>query len=307
MTALYVRIRPWADRNVDLQAGRVPTVFGLFGRSGYSSDSPLIGRPLAYAYLLSLRRDAVPVSTVDLLQMRGRGWLTSFSRGSRTPDRGLPIVNTDTWDSGVQVRVAHGPVEWAGAVTAGSLGSPRFSDDNGGRSWSSRGTVRVRPGIVIGASAARGAYLSRSLSTVIGAHETVDHFQQRAFGLDAEIAGGPWLARAEMLASRWDLPAFADGTGDGHVGARASWGEVRFRAMPGLDLALRAEHLGFSDVTMPGSTEPWEAPVTRLETGVAYVPIRNLRLKLDVQRNRRPLGGRVRHDTLVATQASVWF
>jgi hypothetical protein len=307
MAALYVRVRPWSERNIDLQAGRVPTVFGLFGRSGYSSDSPLIGRPLAYAYLVSLRRDAVPATVADLLRMRGRGWLSGFPRGNPTPDRGLPIVNTDTWDTGVQVRVGRGPVEWAGAVTAGSLGSPRLRDDNGGRSWSSRATVRIRPGIVFGGSASRGAYLSRTLADVVGASEDVDRFEQQAFGLDAELAGGPWLARAEVLVSRWDLPAFTDGAGPRTLSARAGWGEIRLRAMPGLDVALRAEHLGFGDVAGAAGMEPWEAPITRFETGLAYAPIRNVRLKLGAQRNRRPLGGRVRHDTLLAAQASVWF
>jgi hypothetical protein len=307
MAALYVRVRPWAERNIDLQAGRVPTVFGLFGRSGYSSDSPLISRPLAYAYLLSLRRDAVPATAADLLRMRGRGWLSAFALGNQTPDRGLPIVNTDTWDSGVQVRVAHGPLEWAGSVTAGSLGSPRLRDDNGGRSWSSRATVRLHPSVVVGGSASRGAYLSRSLATVVADGGGIDRFHQRAFGVDVEVAGGPWLARGEVLTSRWDLPAFVDGTGDRAVSGHAAWSEIRLRTMPGFDVALRVERLGFGDVSTPTSTEPWESPVTRFETGVAYVPIRNVRVKVDAQRNRRPLGGRVRHDTLFAAQVSLWF
>lgn len=307
MAALYVRVRPWLSRAIDLQAGRVPTAFGLFGRNGYGSDSPLIGRPLAYGYLLSLRRDAVPATSIDLLRMRGRGWLSSFPRGNETAGRGLPLVNTDTWDTGVQLRAATTHLEWVGAVATGSLGSPRLSDDNDGRSLSTRLTARVHPALVLGASAAQGAYLARSLDDTLAAGESTARLRQRAAGLDAEFSVGRWMARGEVLASRWQLPAFVGAPGTPAVSAVAAWAEGRMRVLPGLDLALRAERLDFDDVATPSGGEPWEAPVTRLEGGVAYSPIRHLRLKLVAQRNRRPLGGRIRHDTLVAGQIGVWF
>src|SRR5947207_4530359 len=60
--ALYVRIRPWTAHNFDIQAGRVPPTFGAFARRTYAADNPLIGYPLAYQYLTSLRPDAIPGS-----------------------------------------------------------------------------------------------------------------------------------------------------------------------------------------------------------------------------------------------------
>ena len=71
--ALYLRIRPWTRRRFDLQVGRVPPTFGAFPRRSYEADNPLIGYPLAYQYLTSLRADAVPASADELLSMRGRG------------------------------------------------------------------------------------------------------------------------------------------------------------------------------------------------------------------------------------------
>jgi hypothetical protein len=53
--------------------------------------------------------------------------------------------------------------------------------------------------------------------------------------------------------------------------------------------------------------EPWEAPVTRVESALAFSPLRHLRLKVAAQHNRRPLGGRIRQDMLVAAQVGVWF
>ena len=53
--AAYARIRPWTSRNFDVQVGMVPPTFGAFARRTYAKDTPLIGYPLAYQYLTSLR------------------------------------------------------------------------------------------------------------------------------------------------------------------------------------------------------------------------------------------------------------
>ena len=76
--ALYARVRPWPNRAFDIQVGRIPPVFGAFARRSYSSDNPLIGYPLAYQYLTSIRPDAIPATADALLFMRGRGWRATY-------------------------------------------------------------------------------------------------------------------------------------------------------------------------------------------------------------------------------------
>ncbi len=307
LTALYLRVRPWRAHQIDLQAGRVPTTFGLFGRSGYGADNPLVGRPLPYGYLTSLRRDALPATAADLIRMRGRGWLASFPRGNLTPDRGLPIVDPDSWDTGLQARVVRGKIEWTGALTQGSLGSPRVLDDNDGRALASRLVVRPTPAITIGASASRGAFLSRSLADDLGGDATLESFRQTATGLDAQVASGRWQIRGEVIRSRWTLPSATDPALGGGVHALAGWLEGRVRVVPGVDVAARAERLAFSNLDTATGAQPWESPVSRVEAGIVASPLRHVWMKFAVQRNRRPLGGRVRHDTLAAAQLGVWF
>ena len=70
--ALYARWTPWAGRRFDIQAGRVPPVFGAFARRTYPADNPLIGYPLAYQYLTSIRPDAVPATVGEILAMKGQ-------------------------------------------------------------------------------------------------------------------------------------------------------------------------------------------------------------------------------------------
>ena len=45
--ALFVRVRPFKRRPIDIQGGRIPPTFGAFSRRGYADGNPLIGYPLA--------------------------------------------------------------------------------------------------------------------------------------------------------------------------------------------------------------------------------------------------------------------
>jgi hypothetical protein len=132
VAALYLRLHPFPERAFDIQAGRIPPVFGAVARRTYGVDNPLIGTPLVYQYLTSLRSNSLPASADDLLGMRGRGWRTRYTIGSTAWDRGLPVIAGDRWDTGVEVRMAN----TSRAKRDGS--SPP-------RRWASP-TVRKRPG-----------------------------------------------------------------------------------------------------------------------------------------------------------------
>src|SRR5215203_911003 len=99
--ALYVRVRPWRNRAVDFQAGRIPPVFGAFARRSYGADNPLIGYPLAYQYLTSIRSDAIPATADDLLAMRARGWRASYPVGAAAEAPGVPLISAYRWDTGI--------------------------------------------------------------------------------------------------------------------------------------------------------------------------------------------------------------
>ena len=151
--ALYARIHPLPNRRLDIQIGRIPPTFGSFSRRSYGHDNPLIGSPIAYQYLTSLRPDSVPADLDELLRMRGRGWLSAFSVGDRVGHRGVPLVSAFTWDTGVQVSAGWNMVTGAVAVTNGTPSNPRVSDDNTGKQVSFRTTVTPATGLKFGALA----------------------------------------------------------------------------------------------------------------------------------------------------------
>jgi hypothetical protein len=299
--ALYVRVRPWAERNFDLQIGRVPPTFGAFPRRAYTSDNLLIGVPLAYQYLTSLRTDALPATNDDVLRMRGRGWLSNFPLGNVTPAPGLPLVNGLRWDTGIQ---AHGGTDWleaAVSVTNGSPSHPLVRDDNAGKHIAARIATKPIAGLVVGVSAARAPYLTRSTVQAIGREPEGNTFAQQTFGVDAEYSRDYYLVRTEAVRSRWHLPTITP--------TLASTGimvEGRYKLRPGLFAAARLDHLGFNQIAGTTRTATWDANVTRLEVGGGYLIQRNLELKVSLQRNVRD-GGRVPRLAIGAAQLGFWF
>lgn len=302
--ALYARVRPFPQHRLDIQLGRIPPTFGRFSRHAYSRDNILIGYPLAYQYLTSLRPDALPGSVGELLTMRGRGWESAFSIGNAAPAPGVPLAEALRWDTGVQVTTGWRAITLSGAVTSGTLSNPRVDDDNSGKQAAARAVVAAAPGVEAGYSFARGAFVSRAPLDALGSLPG-SGFVQTAHGLDVELARGHWLARAEAVATEWRIPI---GSMDLVEPLRAFAGSIegRYAVIPGLHVAARADHLTFSRVQGPSASLPWDSPVTRFELGASYYLQRNLILRASLQFNHRE-GIRDTSARLPAVQLLYWF
>jgi hypothetical protein len=298
--ALYLRVRPWTRLPLDVQAGLVPPVFGSFARRRYGADNPLIGYPLAYQYLTSLRHDASPATPEDLLQMRGRGWRARYPIGDPIPRAGSPLANALRWDAGVQLHVGSEPLEAAVAVTQGTLSHPRLRDDNDGKQVSGRVAWRPLAGLQVGLSGARGEFFTRDVRMAIAGGDR--GYFQRALGADAEYSRGYWMLRTEAVWSAWDAPPGIDGP----LRAAAVMLEGRYKLAPGLSLAARVDRLSFNRIPAAGAWWTWDAPVSRVEAGASYAVRRDLIVKAVYQRNRRDLSFG-RSQDLGAVQVVFWF
>jgi hypothetical protein len=302
--ALYARIRPLPQRRFDIQIGRIPPTFGGFPRRAYARDNPLIGYPLAYQYLTSLRADALPASVDELLRMRGRGWLSNFSIGNTAPDRGVPVTAGLTWDTGVQVSSGWKAIDATVAVTTGSPSRPLVTDDNAGKQVATRVVVHASPALAVGASFARGAFVSRRALTAIGANEAADHAQQ-AIGIDGIYQAGHLTVRGELIHSSWELPLPQQAAGL-DLKATAVTVESKYAFLPGAYAAVRVERLTFNRLTGTTQVDTWDAPVDRVEVGGGYYLQRNLIARVSLQFNERA-GGRVTSSQLAAVQLLFWF
>jgi hypothetical protein len=193
-------------------------------------------------------------------------------------------------------------LELLAAYTTGTLSSPRVHDDNDGRQISARLASRPVVGLVVGGSAARGAYLARESTQ--GLAIDADEFLQTAYGLDVEYSRGYWLIRAEGVWSGWEIPSIGGPWVSGPLRARALSVEGRYKLVPGLYAAARVDHLGFN--RMQAMEVTWDAPVLRVEAGGGFHIRRNLLAKAVYQYNRRD-GGRMRSLDVVAGQLLFWF
>lgn len=317
-SGLYVRVRPWTGSRFALQAGRIPPVFGRFSRRGYGGDNPLIGTPLSYQYLTTLRSTEVPYGVDSLLEVRGRGWLVNYPSYvnawddyERHPGAGLPLVSATRWDTGIQAHYERSGVGASVAVTTGSLSNPRVDDDNDGRQVAARGTWQPVPLLQVGGSFARGAFLSRDVVSHLPERLRSREYTQQAWGVDAEVSAGYWAVRGEAIVSRWRLPALGTVPIDDPVRATALTLEARYRLTPRLHVAARGERLLFSDLTgslRSRATMPWDAPVSRVEIGTGYALHRQVLAKIAWQYNwrdgiTRPLP----REGFLAVQVAAWF
>lgn len=301
--AAFVRLRPWPRRAFDLQAGIIPPVFGSFARRSYPYDNPLIGFPLVYQYLTSLRPDAVPASADDLLAMRGRGWLPRYTIGSREYGSGLPVIDGLRDHLGIEVHAGGGRrLEASASLTAGSLSQPAGEYARRFRQISGRAVVRPVAGLALGISGSHGPFLARSLADLDASASGA----QTAVGFDAEFSRERWLVRTEGVVSRWSLPRISAPFIEEPLGAFGLSVEGRYRVRPGLYAAARFDHLGFGSIAGTADARSWEAPVRRLELGAGYSLQRNMLLKAAWQQNwrARPPGA---DQGVFAAQVAVWF
>jgi hypothetical protein len=303
--AWFVRFAPLGSGLVHIQAGRIPPVFGAFGRRSYPHDNPLVGEPLGYQYLTSVRPDAVPASADDLLRVRGSGWRVRYPIGNPAAKGGVPMVAASRWDTGIQVRVGRPTLEGAIAWTVGSLSYPLVRDDNSGGQVAGRLGWQPSPGFALGLSAARGAFLSDVVRESRAAlPERRD--DQRALGMDAEASRGRWLVRGEVVMTSWSVPVPDEPRVPDPLGAWAWYIETKVRLRPGLYIAARGDQLRFSTVRASAGLRSWDANVSRVEAGIGYTVRRGLLVKASLSGNRRD-GGAIRESHLAGVQASFWF
>jgi hypothetical protein len=119
--------------------------------------------------------------------------------------------------------------------------------------------------------------------------------------MDAEYSRHHLLLRGELIWNQWQVPTFRQ-----TLNATSAFIEGRYKISPGVFVASRIDHLGFSELPSARGALSWDAPITRLETGAGYYIRRNFLLKGAYQHNWRD-GGLVRSRGLFAVQLHFWL
>jgi hypothetical protein len=223
--------------------------------------------------------------------------------GNPEPGVGLPLIAAFDWNLGVQARIGLRPVEVAVAWTPGNLSVPGRDDRPGHGELSGRVAFRPGPGLVFGASAAHGTFVTQQAFDALPAGLRQGG-RQTAWGADAEFAAGHVIVRSELIVNRWTMPTATAAPLD--LDTLGGYLEGRYRLRPDVYVAARMERLAFGEISAGTTAAPWEARVTRVEAGAGYLVSRRARLKVVYQLNVRD-GGRVRRSHLAAAQLVAWF
>jgi hypothetical protein len=278
----YVRFTAFKKDRADLsfQAGVVPTPFGAYSPRAYSERNPLVSDPLMYHYFTTLRSNQLPAGNADLLRHRGQGQSDDFTgfAGPGSPARfnGMPMIYDPCWDVAVQALGSAGRLEYVLGVAQGTLSNPRFKggDNNNGKQVSARLAFVPRPGMVLGASYARGPYLDAALQAGLGPGADVDDFRQEIYGFDAEYGVGHLALYAELARNRWQSPTITDGHGRRQdLTTVGGYAEAKYTLRPGLFAALRYDRIDFGDIDDGkggGARTSWDYDVRTWEYGMGY-------------------------------------
>ncbi len=301
----YATWTPVAERDLHLQAGKIPWPIGTYGPRTYSDKNPLVGTPLLYQYHTSLSFDGGPADIDALLSEAGQGQYGVDYAPGPGGWRGMPIVYDFCWDFGAALIGSARPFEFSLGVTNGTPSAAQAGrDNNQDKSIMGRVGLAPLPGLRFGVSGSTGAYLSDDVEATLPPGRSAESYDQTLFMADIEYATGRFELRGEGALNTWETPSLGDLT------VRGYYVEGKYAFPVGAFVALRFDQLRFDEVQgSTGPARPWDDDVTRLEGGVGYRFDRHVIAKLVYQDNTLDpgAGGDSRSSDLVAAQVSLGF
>jgi len=301
----YAIFTPSPARDLHVLAGKVPWPIGTWAPRTYSNKNPLIGAPLMYQYHSTLLWYEVVPSADALLATAGSGQYGVNYFGYRE-GRGMALVDDSYWDVGVTLAGSSRPLEYALAVTTGTPGWGTTSqEENSGKSLLGRVGLAPLPGLRFGISGAYGAYLIEPLNPLLTPGRTVEDYHQVLGMADLELNAGRVELRAEGAYNYWETPTV------GNLKVRSGYVEAKYALDFGAFVAGRWDVMRFGKIAdSAGALRPWDANLSRLETGVGYRFSRAAQGKLVYQRtsyDALPNPSAPLDRSLVAAQLSVAF
>lgn len=307
----YAAWTPIAERDLTLQAGKIPWPIGTFGPRTYSDKNPLVGTPLMYQYHTSLSSGGGPIgggqADIDaLLSEAGQGqYAVDYAPGTGG-GRGMPIVYDFCWDFGAALVGSARPLEFSLGVTNGTPSSANAGRDmNGDKSIMGRVGLAPLPGLRFGVSGSTGAYLSDEVEPALPPGRSAEGYDQSLVMFDTEYLAGRLELRGEGVVNTWETPG-----GAGDLTVRGYYVEGKYAFPVGAFVALRYDQLRFDDIQgTSGPARPWDDDVTRIEGGVGYRFDRHVIAKVVYQNTKLDPGpgGSSRNSDLVAAQVSLGF
>lgn len=299
----YLQFTPWPERDLHLQAGKVPWAIGTYGPRTYSNRNPLVGAPLLYQYHTSFVWYEVVPTADQMLRAAGTGQY-GVNYFGYAEGRGAPLVDDCYWDVGATLLGSARPLEYAIGVVNGTPGWGSTSqDENAAKSVLGRVGLAPLPGARFGVSGSYGAYLNSSKNPKLPPGRSAEDYHQILGMADLELLAGHAEFRAEGAYNVWETPFLGD------LHAKSGYAELKYTLPAGTFVAGRWDALRFGEITNgAGASRPWDWNVSRVEAGAGYRFNRDVTAKVVWQRTRLETApGSQRDLSLVAAQLTAAF
>ncbi len=299
----FVTLFNMPSEQVNFMVGKIPNLFGNFGKREFSDINPLIGQPLMRQYRTSLDWNNLWDNREQLIlksrRLENKGNLPfEVLRGA------TPTVYDARWDFGVELFGSASILEYQLGVTEGSISNPE-ANENKGKQFLARIGLNPVAGIKIGFSGAINPYLSTAdPQRLLESGKGKGQFKQKAFGADLEASYRYLIVFSEFVKSQWD--ATVD---EGKLSNWSWYVDAKYKIVPQFFVAGRLDMMNFSKILNPvnNKKEGWDYNVKRYEAGLGFRITSAATLKLTEQWTQFEKSSGIKMVRLTAIQLSVPF
>src|SRR5437764_10157040 len=171
---VYALWTPWENRDLSVEAGKIPWLIGTYSPRTYSDRNWLIGTPLIYQYRTGLVWNVAQTNADALVLEAGHAQLAPIAGNTY-----LPLIDERWWDTGAAVVGSIRPVEFAAGVTQGSPSWPSpGSDDQPGQTVLGRVGLVPVAGVRLGVSGADGTWMPSWFADIVPAGHSLRDYRE---------------------------------------------------------------------------------------------------------------------------------
>lgn len=293
---IAIRLTDVTPLGLNFQAGKFDLPFGNLGERRFPRKNPLYGLPSIYEYRTALPDHFSPGP--DYRVIPEREILAGAGQG-----RGMRLLDLGMYHPGAMVFGSAGILEYAFAVTTGTVSTSSYSSDNYNNDLGKVARLAVTPvtGLTIGGAYSWGAYMQAAYP--LPGNENLNNYTERAAEVDLEFSRGHAELYGEAVYSTFGVPIT---TGDQNLGVLGYYVEGKYTLIPRLYAALRLSGLEFGTMSAGGIEQPWDDSIIEWEGGFGYFFDRDVLLKA-VRRETRTRGGSGPKDNLTVLQLVVAY
>ncbi|MFT5029297.1 MAG: hypothetical protein ACI9VS_001733 [Candidatus Binatia bacterium] len=267
----FLRYSPLNKGQLNLQVGKMATVFGGWVPRHLSWDNPFINAPLAYENVTIITDHGVPGGPGAFLGRQG-------VRDNKP--KWLPMIWGPSYTSGASVFGAIERFDYAFEFKNASISSRPYAWEPTQINWEHptiSGRIGYRPSAMwnVGSSFSYGTYLLPNAQGFLPAGTDPGDFKQLTIGTDVTFAWHHWQVWAEAIAARFEVPNVGD------ADTLSYFVEAKYKLTPKLYGAARWNQQFFDDVPNgAGGFTAWDQDAWRIEGAVGYRWTRHLQTKL---------------------------